>query len=104
MTTKEKEILLAFAANDMNSCKGARVVFMSRSSFYYHFNNIKAKTGLNPLKFYDLVKLLGMVEVVRCGDCEYWCEDGYCKDPDGPVSHVFEDDFCSYGERRVKNG
>lgn len=60
LTAKEKEILLAFAENSMNSCKGARSLFMSRSSFYYHFNNIRKKTGLNPLNFYDLVKLLGI--------------------------------------------
>ena len=39
------------------------------------------------------------VEVVRCKDCKYWdgefCEmnETYCEDTD----------FCSYGERRVKN-
>lgn len=49
---------------------------------------------------------LNLVEVVRCKDCKYW--DCY----GGEESHkgdcleleldccMYEDDFCSYGERR----
>ena len=56
-----------------------------------------------------------VVEVVRCKDCEYWQEESYdtitenrwgvCRQPLGDYrySEVYENDFCSYGERRTQN-
>ena len=60
LTDKEKEILLAFAEHDMNCSEAAMSLYMARNGFYYHFKSIEEKTGLNPRKFYDLIKLLGM--------------------------------------------
>lgn len=45
------------------------------------------------------------VEVVRCRDCEYGCEDhedAYLCDNgfNGLIGFTRGDDFCSYGERR----
>lgn len=104
LTEKEKEILLALAEHDMNRSEAAMAIYMARNSFYYHFDNIRKKTGLDPRNFYDLAKLLGMVKVTRRSECEHWCEAGYCKDPEGLDNRVFEDDFCSYGERREDDG
>ena len=53
------------------------------------------------------------VEVVRCKDCKYWKdswvapdgkhEHGYChmEESDDVVVGRWDDDFCSYGERRT---
>lgn len=49
----------------------------------------------------------GMVEVVRCKDCEYWRHEfedvGLCKVdvPDVEGVERCADDFCSYGERKA---
>lgn len=46
------------------------------------------------------------VEVVRCKDCKHFCpyegeeHKGDCEELVGLESCVYEDDFCSYGERR----
>ena len=58
LTDKEKEILLAFAEHNMNCSEAAMSLYMARNSFHYYFKSIEAKTGLNPRKFYDLIKLL----------------------------------------------
>lgn len=100
LTEKEKEILLALAEHNMNRSEAAMSLYMARNSFYYHFNNIHKKTGLDPRNFYDLAKLLGMAKVTHCGECKHWCEAGYCTDPEGLDNRVFEDDFCSYAERK----
>ena len=58
LTDMDLKILIAFADNDMNLSKTGRQIYMHRNSIDYHLQRIEEKTGLNPLKFYDLVKLL----------------------------------------------
>ena len=47
-----------------------------------------------------------VVEVVRCKNCKYFCpyegeeHKGDCAELVGLESCVYEDDFCSYGERK----
>ncbi len=43
-------------------------------------------------------------EIVRCGECVYW-EPENCKNPNILMrdQQMTYDDFCSWGERRVKN-
>ena len=56
----------------------------------------------------DIIDDSDVVEVVRCKDCKHYqcCGNnahGLCFDPkrkDGGTHEVYEDDFCSYGERR----
>lgn len=55
------------------------------------------------------------VLVVRCRDCKHWCdswvapdgkhEHGYChmEESDDVIVGRWDDDFCSYGERRTTN-
>lgn len=51
------------------------------------------------------------VEVTRCRDCKFYEElngkdsgkpvgYGYCRNPTGINGIAYEDDFCSYGERK----
>ena len=47
-----------------------------------------------------------VVEVVRCKNCKHFCpyegeeHKGDCAELVGLESCVYEDDFCSYGERK----
>lgn len=43
-------------------------------------------------------------EIVRCGECVYW-EPENCRNPNILMrdQQMTYDDFCSWGERRVKN-
>lgn len=58
LTDLEKEIILAYAECNMNATKASEKLFMGRTSIQWHFPKIKAKTGLEIWKFYDLVKLV----------------------------------------------
>ena len=50
-----------------------------------------------------------VVEVVRCKNCKHFCpyegeeHKGDCAELVGLESCVYEDDFCSYGERKDSN-
>ena len=57
----QKETIKAFAECDMNASKTAEHMYMHRNAVIYNLNEIKRKTGLEPRKFYDLIKLLEMV-------------------------------------------
>lgn len=51
-----------------------------------------------------------LAPVVRCKDCKHFCpyegeeHKGDCDELVGLESCVYEDDFCSYGERRADDG
>jgi sugar diacid utilization regulator len=62
MTPTEKAIILAYARNDMNVLKTSRDMTYHRGTVEYHLERIKEKYGLNPKKFYDLVKLTKMAK------------------------------------------
>ena len=60
MTDIDREIIKALANNNLNTTKSAKALFMGRRTLYRHINKIHKLTGLNPLNFWDLVKLLKM--------------------------------------------
>lgn len=62
MTDVEKNIVLSYAENDMNETKTARAIHYHRNTIEYHFKKITEKYGLNPHKFYDLIKLIKMAK------------------------------------------
>lgn len=41
------------------------------------------------------------VEVVRCKDCEHYCDDEWC---DINEAYFEDDDFCSDGKRKENRG
>lgn len=61
----DKQIILKLADNRMNVCEVGRVLFLHRNTVSYHISKIKKLTGLDPLNFYDLHKL---VNSVKAGD------------------------------------
>ena len=62
LSERQKEIILAMADNDMRVLRAARAMYCCNSGLYGHFERIKEQTGLDPMKFYDLVKLVEMVK------------------------------------------
>lgn len=66
LTETDKEIILAYADNDMNASETGKKLFMSTKSVQYHLDKIKQKTGFDPRKFYGLVKLI--YEIKKGGD------------------------------------
>lgn len=60
ITDVDMKVVRGFAENDMNSAKTAEALFMHRNTITYHLDKVKYVTGLNPYKFYDLVKLVQM--------------------------------------------
>ena len=61
LSNLDKEIILAFAQNDMRPYRVSKNIYLSKGSIMYHAKKIKVKTGLDIRKFYDLCKLLEMV-------------------------------------------
>lgn len=60
MTAKQAEIILAYAECNMNTVAAGRKVYMSEGSVSYHLTQIRKQTGLNPKRFYDLCRLVGI--------------------------------------------
>ena len=60
-------------------------------------------TLLTVINVLDCQPTIDAVPVVRCKDCKHWegfaggSEKGFCVDGD---CIMYEDDFCSYGERK----
>lgn len=53
----------------------------------------------------DALKLLKeQPEIVRCKDCKWFSEKGFCKHPDGGAGNIRPADwFCGDGKRRETN-
>lgn len=62
LTDLNVQVVLAFADNDMSVTETGRKLFLSRNTVKYHLESVERKTGLSPLKFYDLVKLVGILK------------------------------------------
>lgn len=65
MEERKANIILALADNRMNVSEAARALFMHRNTVEYHIRKIRQMTGLDPLNFYDLHKLVKMVSEER---------------------------------------
>lgn len=62
LTACETEIIIRMADCNLNAKKVAEQMYLARSSLIYHIDNLTKKTGLDARKFYDLVKLLDLLE------------------------------------------
>lgn len=62
LTEADIEILKELARCDMNTNEVARRTYRHRNTVLYHLEQIRAETGLNPRKFYDLVELMRIVD------------------------------------------
>lgn len=62
MKPEEIEIIKAMAKCDLSTTNASRELHRHRNTVIYWIEKMKKDTGLDCRKFYDLVKLLGMVE------------------------------------------
>jgi DNA-binding PucR family transcriptional regulator len=58
MTLRQAEVIVSLAKNNLNARAVARSMFLHYQTVYYNIRMIQRNTGLNPLDFYDLCKLL----------------------------------------------
>ena len=62
MDNLDREIILAFAEHSMGITATAKELYMHINTVVYHLEKIRKNTGLNPRRFYDLVKLVEMAK------------------------------------------
>ena len=62
LTELETEVIRLMAECDLKMSWVARRMKYARSTVFYHVEEITRNTGLDPRKFYDMVKLLEMVK------------------------------------------
>lgn len=62
MKPEEIEIIKAMAKCDLSTTNASRELHRHRNTVIYWIEKMKKDTGLDCRKFYDLVKLLEMVE------------------------------------------
>jgi len=68
MTLRQAETIVSLAKNNMNARAAARTMFVHHQTVVYNIKMIRRNTGLNPMDFYDLQKLLPMAEEVLNND------------------------------------
>lgn len=61
MTEQQAEIIKALADCDLNVSKVAEKLHYHKNTIYYQIGKIREETGADPLSFYGLAKLLGMI-------------------------------------------
>lgn len=64
MTKLEAEIIVRLADNQLNVAEVARKMFMHRNSIVYHIKKVHRISGMNPLDFHDMCKLLPKAKVI----------------------------------------
>ena len=62
MEDRDTKLLKAYAENSMSMKKTSDAVYLHYNSIRYRFKLIERETGLNPRNFYDLEKLLAMID------------------------------------------
>lgn len=62
MTPTRHAVILALADCNLSANAASQKLFIDRSTVDYHIERIKAITGKDPRKFWDLVDLLGIME------------------------------------------
>ena len=64
MKKNQAKVVLAFADSDMNISGTGRKLFLCRSTILWYLDAIKRDTGLDPRRFYELIKLVDIAKRV----------------------------------------
>lgn len=75
--------------------------FIERQSAYIAYVVEAEQNGF--LEYLKTRPTVDAVEVVRCKECKWRFEDGYCLIPKGCRQIVTDEHYCSHGERRDGN-
>lgn len=62
MEDRDKKLLKTYAENNMSMKKIGNAVYLHYNSIRYRFRLIQRETGLDPRNFYDLEKLLAIID------------------------------------------
>ena len=73
LSDADKEIILTLADNNMNISSTAKSLFMHRNTVVYHLGKVKKVTGLDPMNFYDLIKLVSLINPQKLREEELLC-------------------------------
>lgn len=65
MTPVDKGVVMAYAEADMKPGIAVSRYHMSHNGVYYHLLSVKAKTGLDPKRFFDLCELVEIIQEER---------------------------------------
>ena len=57
----QKDMIVCFAKSSMNIAETARLMYRHYNTVVYQIGVIKERTGLDPRNFFDLVKLINLV-------------------------------------------
>ena len=61
LTNIERQVIRTVADCDLNVTQASRVFHYHRNTLVYHMEKIKRKTGLDPRRFWDMIKLLEVI-------------------------------------------
>ena len=62
MNQVDRNIIKGLADNNMSVNAVSRNLYCHRNTVEYHIKRVEKETGLNPKRFYDLVKLVEMAK------------------------------------------
>ncbi len=62
MTETNKEVVLAYAENNMNAVQTAKNAHFHLNTVNRNLDKVLERTGLNPRVFYDLVELVRIIK------------------------------------------
>ena len=92
----------------MNNDLISRSALLEKAVWMVEYDESGCGFDLKAVPIEDVLKAPAVeaVEVCRCKDCKHYCpyegeeHKGDCAELVGLESCVYEDDFCSYGEKR----
>ena len=63
LSEEDKKTILVLAESDMSATRAAEKLYLHRNTLIYRIDRIQKKTGLNPRRFYDLVRLVELAHI-----------------------------------------
>ena len=110
LSEASREVVLAYAKNNMSAKATATQLFRHYNGIMHHLTTVKKKTGLDPRQFFDLCKLVSVIDgpkvldVLRCENCVH-AEEAYINSRGLKIcpasGMIFSDeDYCSRAIRR----
>lgn len=103
-----EEILNQLVEKRFNITEVARAMCYSRATIMYHIQQIKKKTGKDPLNLFDLAELLRIDMIVRCKDCVHFTDDAVAGFNTGTCWYHERgcklNDYCNHGVWRSDDG
>lgn len=65
MTHDEATLIMTFAKCDMSFTRTAKVMYVDPTTVRYRLEKFQQKTGWNPMDFFDLCYLIGVLKNIK---------------------------------------